>query len=217
MNIKFCKKITRPFHIAGFTPSVGNGLAQARGRTTRPFHTAGFTMFLAVLIASLALSVGLAIYDLTIRELNLANISRQSQIAIYAADTGVECSLYWDRHNDTNSGITDIDGSAFASSSNDQTYATEVRNCIGQNINSNTANSAMTTQSAWNVVSTPSAATTTFWISMNSAGWSAANPCVQVTVAKYGTPMRTTINSRGYDTCIVNAPLRVERRLDVYF
>jgi|GEM_PF-394079 len=56
----------------------------------------GFTIFFAVLVGSLALAIGLSIYELLIRELELAQVATQSQFAIYAADAGAECALYWD-------------------------------------------------------------------------------------------------------------------------
>lgn len=62
--------------------------------TTR--HPRGFTIFFAVLVGSLALAIGLSIYELLVRELELSQVATQSQFAIYAADTGAECALYWD-------------------------------------------------------------------------------------------------------------------------
>jgi len=46
------------------------------------------------------LSIGLAIFNITIKELALSSSSRESQFAFYAADTGIECALFWDfQHN----------------------------------------------------------------------------------------------------------------------
>ncbi|HVY72678.1 MAG TPA: hypothetical protein VG984_01315 [Candidatus Paceibacterota bacterium] len=56
----------------------------------------GFTIFFATLVASLALAIGLAIYDITVRQLSLSTTVVQSHYAIFAADSGVECALYWD-------------------------------------------------------------------------------------------------------------------------
>lgn len=56
----------------------------------------GFTIFFAALVGSLALAIGLAVYDLTARQLDLATTVSQSYYAIYAADAGIECALYWD-------------------------------------------------------------------------------------------------------------------------
>lgn len=70
----------------------------------------GFTIFFATLVASLALAIGLAIYDVVVRQLNLSTTVSQSQYAIFAADSGAECALYWDsKYNGS--------GSAFSGSS----------------------------------------------------------------------------------------------------
>ena len=53
----------------------------------------GFTLFFALLVSSLALAIGVSIYDITVRELNLSEAATQSQYAVYAADTGAECAL----------------------------------------------------------------------------------------------------------------------------
>lgn len=59
-------------------------------------RTRGFTVFFAVLVGSLALSIGLSVYEILVRELELSQVATQSQFAIYAADAGAECALYWD-------------------------------------------------------------------------------------------------------------------------
>ncbi|HJL55715.1 MAG: hypothetical protein QGH85_00950 [Candidatus Pacebacteria bacterium] len=66
----------------------------------------GFALLYSVLIASVLLAIGLAIFNITIKELLLSSLGRDSQFAFYAADTGAECALYWD-----------FVGGAFASSS----------------------------------------------------------------------------------------------------
>src|SRR3989344_3375071 len=59
----------------------------------------GFTILFAVLTASLLLAIGISIFNVTYKELLLSSSARDSQSAIYAADTGVECALYWDKNN----------------------------------------------------------------------------------------------------------------------
>ncbi len=56
----------------------------------------GFTLFYAVLISSLLLAIGLAIFNITFKEVILSSGARESANAFYAADTGLECALYWD-------------------------------------------------------------------------------------------------------------------------
>jgi hypothetical protein len=58
--------------------------------------SAGFTLFYAVLVASLLLAIGLAIFNITFKEVVLSSGARESANAFYAADTGLECALYWD-------------------------------------------------------------------------------------------------------------------------
>lgn len=56
----------------------------------------GFALLFAILTASLILTVGLAIFNITLKEFVLSSQIRDSQFAFYAADTGLECALYWD-------------------------------------------------------------------------------------------------------------------------
>jgi hypothetical protein len=56
----------------------------------------GFAMLFAVLTASLLLTIGMAIFSLSFKELAISTAARESQIAFYAADSARECALYWD-------------------------------------------------------------------------------------------------------------------------
>ncbi len=56
----------------------------------------GFTLLFAVLTASLILAISISILTISIKESRLSGIARESQLAFYAADAGVECVLYWD-------------------------------------------------------------------------------------------------------------------------
>ena len=66
------------------------------GRSSR-----GFTLLYAVLVSSILLAIGIAIFEITVRELRLSSIVRESEYAFYAADSGVECALYWDVYAST--------------------------------------------------------------------------------------------------------------------
>ncbi len=60
----------------------------------------GFTLLLAALIASIVLSIGVAVYTIAQHEVTLSSLGRDSQFAFYAADTAAECALFWDyRYN----------------------------------------------------------------------------------------------------------------------
>src|SRR3989344_4377062 len=56
----------------------------------------GFTILLSVLVVSIVLSAGLGIFGVMTRELKLSGIGRESQLAFYAADAGIECFFYWE-------------------------------------------------------------------------------------------------------------------------
>ena len=60
------------------------------------FYMRGFTLFYAVLITSLLLALGLAVFNITLKELLLSSDARESQNAFYSADTALECALFWD-------------------------------------------------------------------------------------------------------------------------
>lgn len=148
----------------------------------------------------MALSIGLAIYDLTVRELDLSTTAKQSQYAIFAADTGVECALYWDNKYTT-------DQSAFATSSQSSPPSSGI-SCDSVDI----------AAQPWSVVSSASAATTTFWLSDVGSG-----QCVLVTVAKVGSPARTTVTSHGYtgasgaNCATASGGVQLERALQVTY
>ncbi len=71
----------------------------------------GFTLLMSVLVASVLLALGYAIFNIAVKQVTLSSSGRESQFAFYAADTGIECGLYWDNKHDafaTTSSITEI-------------------------------------------------------------------------------------------------------------
>lgn len=165
----------------------------------------GFTIFFAALVGSLALAVGISIYDLLVRELALSQVSSQSQYAIYAADTGVECALFWDFKNGNES--------AFATSTGGGASAGQGKICNGQDIFALT-NSILGTGSELSVDWGSTFATTTFWLSM---GTQKTDPAVMVEVGKRGNPSQTTILSHGYNRYNAAGVVKVERLLQVTY
>lgn len=195
----------------------------------------GFTIFFAVLVGSLALAIGVSVYELLIRELELSQVARESQFAIYAADAGVECALYWDaRYGGT--------GSAFAKSNNSPDVPSGVT-CTSlasggahdiaadgwhSSLNVNNPPSLTSVPSSswnsWHEALTSANGTTTFVILLPhpvSNTVTIASPCAKVTVVKNtpgeGAPHRTTIISRGYNTCTNSGVVRVERAFQVTY
>src|SRR3989344_2234416 len=70
----------------------------------------GITLLLAVFVSSLALTLGLGIFTLFFSEIEFSGTSKESLIAFYAADSGIECAIFWD-----------IEQNAFATSSSNST------------------------------------------------------------------------------------------------
>lgn len=146
-------------------------------------HNKGFALLVAVVVSTLMLSIGAVIFNTTIKELRLSSLGRDSQFAFYAADSGIECALFWD-----------IRGHEFATSTDSDPTNTGTF-CAGQDI----------TESGWSVVANPSSARSTFKLTFPE-GY-----CATVVVNK--TIATTTIESRGYNTCVETNPKRVERAL----
>jgi len=57
----------------------------------------GFALLIAVIAATVILTVGASIVNNAIKEVILASTVRNSLVSLYRADTGTECFLYW--HN----------------------------------------------------------------------------------------------------------------------
>ncbi len=62
-------------------------------------YNKGYTLLFAVLVSSLVLSVGISILNISKKEFLLSSSARESTIAFYAADSGLECAAYWDRRS----------------------------------------------------------------------------------------------------------------------
>lgn len=65
---------------------------------THPSSKKGATLLIAVIMASVMLSVGLGVYQRTYKELYFSSFWKQVQMAFASADAGFECALYWDLH-----------------------------------------------------------------------------------------------------------------------
>lgn len=157
------------------------------------FHvpSRGFALLFAVLVGSLLFSLGLAIAHLSIKEIVISTAGKESEHAFFAADTGVECALYWD----LNVGATEL---IFPSSNDDTGRAT-----IG-------CNGSLAVPVFLDEESS-TAATSTFTLNFSPVG------CVEVAVGKTVSGF-TIIESRGRNDCTAGVnPARVERALRVRY
>ncbi|MFA5764225.1 MAG: hypothetical protein WC915_05455 [archaeon] len=56
----------------------------------------GFAILFAVLASSLMITIGISIFNITLKEIMIATSAQDSERAYYAADSARECALYWD-------------------------------------------------------------------------------------------------------------------------
>lgn len=78
----------------------------------------GFTLLISIVVTATLLLVSMGIVSVAVKEAFLSASARESQHAFYAADTGVECAIFWDVRNET--GV-----SAFATTSTSQIICNE--------------------------------------------------------------------------------------------
>ena len=134
----------------------------------------GAVLLIAILVSSVALAVGIGVYNRTYKELLFASFWKQTQVAFGAADAGLECALYWDLHQIGATSASCFGGQVFLADG----------------------------VTPWNP-------------SLNgSASLSVTTPlCVTIEITKNAGA--TTIKSRGYNSCSLTNPRRVERGLRV--
>jgi len=147
----------------------------------------GFTLLLAVLVGSVLLALGVAIYNIASKDVILSSSGRESQFAFYAADSGTECALYWDYQQN-----------AFATTS----PLTEIT-CGEETAPLTRSYEPLTGDYR-----------TTFSFSL---GENVTDACSSVEVTKSDSPIRTVVVSSGYNTCVTTNPRRIERAIRVQY
>jgi len=163
----------------------------------------GFVLIFSVIIASILLSVGLAMFSIALKELILSASGRNSQFAFYAADSAIECAIYWDIRY---SGFSE---SVFATSS-DSSILPQGSNvlCNGEDIT--LASTGWDSSTGWDISGVSSSGATTVFDMAFANG-----SCATVSVIKESG--NTRVDSRGYNTCDLNNTRRVERGLRVRY
>jgi len=59
-------------------------------------NKSGFVILFAVLLSTTILLVSAGVFSLAFKSTILSSYAEESNIAFYAADSGIECALYWD-------------------------------------------------------------------------------------------------------------------------
>lgn len=141
----------------------------------------GFTIFVAIIVMGTLLLIATGIVSLAVRQALISASGRESQHAFYAADTGIECVLFWDVQNPSGQ-------SAFSTSTGSTIFCNKDAN--------NPGNQWVVGGSYTSVI--------------NRIDFLPDPYCAVVTVSK-GLSGETTIESMGYNTCDPSNPRRVER------
>lgn len=177
----------------------------------------GFTLLFAALVGSLVIAIGMAILNITLKQLILASAGRESQQAFFAADAGVECALYLDR----GAGNPDCQLGFFGSPS---TTASGMSIC-GQDLSPTIYNDSDTMQCFGKKMSIARSAqgggiVNSFSLQepyayVQDSNSDNADMCFEVEVLKSadGTGTTTIIESRGYSKCSPNTANRFERAI----
>lgn len=155
----------------------------------------GYTLLFAVLVSSVVLSIGISILTISKKEFQLSSSAKDSTIAFYAADSGLECAQYFNDNGDT-----------FSTS----TLPT---------VNSFSCNGAPITPT---YTTNPFVFSFDFNINANSCARVLVRK-EYMNISGFGNISVTTITSRGYNTgwngttCSVPSPRRVERALQLSY
>lgn len=167
----------------------------------------GYTLLFAVIVASVILSVGISILNISKKEFLLAASARESVTAFYAADSGLECAIY----NKDEIATSTPGGSTIS--------------CMGQSVTDEPdfPNTFPGGNDGYGV----------FYFNIKTANPNSSDKsCVVIKVEKFyekdennNYVPATTIESRGYNmgwttsnnTCSVNSPKRVERAIRYSF
>ncbi len=186
----------------------------------------GFTLLFSLLVSTLVLTVGASIISISLRQLVISSTGRDSQYAFYAANTGIECAMYWDLIGST------LNQTFFATSSESVQFSGSFF-CqgidLGDILGEPSLPSFFDEDNPYFISKGPNSATTGFRLYFDG-GRSSNTPmgrelpyCVDVTVEKItditapSIKTETVINSRGYNTCDPQNPRRIERGLRVEY
>jgi Tfp pilus assembly protein PilX len=70
----------------------------------------GFALLVSLIVVAAVLSIGMAILDLSVKQVRLAATTKDSEIAFHAANAGMECARFWRR--DQSAEMTEGDDTA---------------------------------------------------------------------------------------------------------
>jgi|SRR3989344_3340203 len=173
------------------------GIKNSNGVRFFDYNQKGFSLFVAMAVAGALLLVAFAVSKIATKGLEFSNISKESQLAFFAADAGIECALYWDVTFDPSKFDPVVSGSPIS--------------CAGVSMATGPGNPLPDGSGNMQI---GAAAVSRFGFVMNQ-GVNQTNACVVVVITKAG--INTRIQSYGYNTCDTTFGRRVERGVEVTY
>ena len=174
----------------------------------------GFTLLFAILVSILVLAVGASMITIALKQVILSGAGRESQFAFYAANTGVECAIYWDLHGpQLVNGIIEY---VFPPVGQTRISDLSAVSCAGGNLETGLGFApGQTYTGPWDV-SVPGRTVFTLAVTNNmNTTTDDILYCVEVTVEKeeIADEIITTITSQGLNGCDPDDPRAVQRGL----
>lgn len=151
-------------------------------------YNSGFTLYVAITISAVLLVIVTSLVNLSVKQSIVSHTISDSQQAFYAADSALECAFYWDVKNSSGSSAFDPEAGS------------------GTDINCNVINDPT---NHW-VVGGSNILTTNVGPIHYNSGKFCAEFTVKKTLVSPGV-YTTAIEAKGYNTCDLTAPRRVER------
>ena len=143
----------------------------------------GFTILIAVVTAGILLIIAMSIGGIALKEQVLSSANKESQVAYYAADAGMECALYWDQ----------VQGAFIFEDTDSNAVRLNHPTCNGQEIYPTTEAALGSTNYTYTIMLTGL-----------KVGDSTDTTCSVATINKTLQAdglLHTTIQSYGYNTC----------------
>jgi hypothetical protein len=183
----------------------------------------GVAVLFAVLVAVLMVSVAATMVSIAMRQTILSNTGRDSQYAMFAANTALECALFWDLNYGASVTLSTSTDRIFPNTNFNETrpgdFLSKDVKCNGGNILTGAGfNSGFAGPAKLRVFTNPNE--TTFYLEITpNDGNSYGSYCASATVKKgiKNGAATTVIETRGYNTCNLNSPRAIERGLELSY
>lgn len=169
----------------------------------------GMVLMMAMIISSIVLLLGINIANIAAKQIYLTSFGKQSQVALFMADSMVECVLYWDGGN----AGTDASGDYYFPPPASTAKSNDTITCLDDTGITSAERSDNSSSPRVFTFGVPSAAGGALSTGGNS-------PCAEVIITKTPqlaplTGVDTKVQAYGYNTCNTSDPRRVQRGLQM--